>query len=135
MPTIPAKKTATKPAAKAGPKPKAKASPKAGSDNARKVSVASDGKLNTDQVRVLRACQSGRPTTMRQIKSFLGMAPEEKYSGKFLTGIHELIRRKLLTCTKDEGNRAFEYTLTANGRKLLIESQKSAVAIEKASSK
>jgi hypothetical protein len=80
-------------------------------DDARKLASATEGNLSTDQIRVLRCCSSGRSVRMVQIKASVGLAPEQKYSGKFLSGIHDLCHRKFIRCTREEGSRAFLYTI------------------------
>lgn len=101
-------------------------------DDARKVATASDGTLTTDQVRVLRILQSGRPTLMREIKAALGMRPDEKYSGKFLAGIHELRDGKYLKQETIQDSRAFAYVILAKGKTVLREATAEAKVIAKA---
>ena len=100
-------------------------------DDARKVAAATDGSLNTDQIRVLRILSSGRPTLMREIKAGLGMLPTEKYSSKFLNGIHALVKGKMISCDTVQDSRAFAYTILAKGKTALKEAVAEAKVIAK----
>lgn len=101
------------------------------SDDARKVAAATDGSLNTDQIRVLRILSSGRPTLMRDIKAGLGMLPTEKYSSKFLNGIHALVKSKMISCDTVQDSRAFAYAILAKGKTALKEAVAEAKVIAK----
>lgn len=101
--------------------------PKKSKDDARKVAFASDGKLDTDQVRVLRCIAMRNGTYMREIKSYIGLAPDEKYSGKFLDGIHRLTSSKMIRVEVEQSSRRHVYYILDKGRKAL----KDAVAAEK----
>ena len=104
-------------------------------DDARKVAAATDGSLNTDQIRVLRILSSGRPTLMREIKAGLGMLPTEKYSSKFLNGIHALVKGKMISCDTVQDSRAFAYAILAKGKTALKEAVAEAKVIERAKAK
>jgi DNA-binding MarR family transcriptional regulator len=117
-----AKKVAKKPAAKKAtkkPVKKSKGESRPARDDARKVASASKGKLTTDQVRILRSLSKGRPTTMEGIKEGCGMTPEQKYSGGFLKGVHNLIEARMVKIEKDQDNRAHSYTITDKGKNTL----------------
>ncbi len=96
-------------------------------DDARKVSKASDGKLTTDQVRILRSMPKlGRSTTMAEIKKGCGMKEDQKYSGGFLKGLHELQESRMVKVDKDQDNRSHTYTSTEKGRGVLEKAEKAA---------
>lgn len=130
MVKVPAKKSAAKKSAKVR---KSNPVPKKPRDDARAVAVASDGKLTTDQVRVLRTAL--RPCRMVQIKAAFGLSPEQKYSGKFLSHVHQLIHAKLLLCYPTQDSRAFEYHTTPKGKTALGEATKEANAIARVKAK
>lgn len=100
-------------------------------DNARSVAYASDGKLNTDQIRVLRRLARGE-CRMVDLKAAIGLTPEQKYSGKFLKGVHEMVASKLIAVAHYDESRAYEYSILAKGRKLLAETEADAKVIAKA---
>lgn len=138
MVKVPAKKSvkivkAGPKSAKARAKSKSNPVPKKPRDDARAVAVASDGKLTTDQVRVLRTAL--RPCRMVQIKAAFGLSPEQKYSGKFLSHVHQLIHAKLLLCYPTQDSRAFEYHTTPKGKLALGEATKEAQAIARVKAK
>lgn len=101
------KKVAKKPAKKEANPPR---------DNARKVAKASEGKLNTDQVRILRALRKGKPLIMQDIKAGVGMAAEAKYSGTFLKSIHNLRETRRVKVEEGQDHRAHTFTITERGK-------------------
>lgn len=110
---VPKAKPKAKPANKAA-KPKAETRPPR--DNARKVAKASEGKLNTDQVRVLRALNGkGRPLTMAEVKKGCGLEEDAKYSGGFLKSLHTLQESRLIRTDKEQDERTHTYAITDKG--------------------
>jgi DNA-binding MarR family transcriptional regulator len=101
-------------------------------DNARKVAKATEGKLNTDQIRVLRSLQKGKTCNMSQIKEGCGMSPDQKYSSPFLKGIHKLAEERYIKVEKDQDNRAHGYTITEKGKSVLQKAETAAKAAMKA---
>lgn len=118
-------KKADKPVKKAAKKvaKKAVAPPR---DNARKVAKASEGKLNTDQVRILRALRKGKALVMQDIKTGVGMAAEAKYSGTFLKAIHNLRETRRVKVEEGQDHRAHTFTITERGKSDLEKAESAA---------
>lgn len=127
-PTPPKKAVAKKPAKKADKKPAkkpAKAAKKAKAakapknppkDNARKVAKASEGKLTTDQVRILRALRKGRPCTMQVVKVGCHIPAEAKYSGSFLKAMHNLRETRRVKVEEGQEKGLHTFTITERGK-------------------
>jgi DNA-binding MarR family transcriptional regulator len=130
MSTKAAKKTTVK---KGGKKiaPKAKVA-KANSkgkptkDDARAVAKASGGKLDTDQVRVLRALASPgqkKELTRGDLKEAVGIGREGKYSSKWLNSLWDLAEKGFIVTPEYEGERCYYHAITAKGKKALEQSE------------
>lgn len=120
----PAKKSKGAKASKGGTKGKGTRPAK---DDARKVAKCSKDKLNTDQVRILRALRSakGRELTRDDIKDAVGIGRDGKYSQTWLASLNALAEAKYMKINSYEGQRAFSHTLTKLGEQVLAASEKS----------
>ena len=127
-------KTADKAKPKAKGKDKAKAKPKGkakakadkkvkrpAKDDARKVAAATDGSLNTDQLRILRALSSGKELTRGDLKEAVGIGRDGKYSQKWLDGLWALATKRppLIAIGNYEKDRKSYHTITAKGKEVL----------------
>lgn len=132
-----APKKAVKKAPKVG-KPKAKAAKKvvktgekkAAKDDARQVAAASDGRLNIDQVRIVRSLKLGTAVTRDDLKELVGIGRDGKYSGKWLTSLVELSEKKppylkITTPEAQEGERGGRrfHEVTAAGKAALASAE------------
>ncbi len=135
--------TKAKPKAKAktAKKPKAKAKAKAAKkvkrpakDDARKVAKASDGDLDTDQVRQLRALSKGKELTRDDLKEAVGIGRDGKYSQKWLDSLWALARKRppLIAIGNYEGDRKSYHSITATGKAALKKAEDAAKKAAKA---
>jgi len=99
-------------------------------DDARAVAKTTDGFLDTQQVRILRALKKSdkkNPIDMAELKDRVGIGRDKKYSKGWLDALHDLIKHKLVVSTlspngsiPEEGKRRkhYYYTLSSGVKRL-----------------
>lgn len=96
-------------------------------DDARAVAKASNGKLNIDQVRVLRAlAKPGQKKEMTRgdLKEAVGIGRDGMYSGKWLKSLWALAEKGFITTPEYEEDRLYYHTITSVGKKALASAEK-----------
>ena len=97
-------------------------------DDARAVAAASSGKLNTDQVRILRVlAKSKHPLSRKDLK--IGVGINGLYSQSWLKSLQDLAARKLIAINispDPEKSRGFTHEIRKLGANFLASTEKSA---------
>jgi len=133
-----ASKKSAKPAkAKKEPKPKKAKGTRPAKDDARIVAKASDGKLNPDQVRILRVLKAAKKAVDRgDIKEGVGIGRDGKYGASWLKNLWALQahRPKYITIEQPEpaqGERPKHFhQITKDGKDILETAEKAAKAVK-----
>ena len=91
-------------------------------DNAREVSKCSDGQLNTDQVRILRALRNGKEMNRKDLSTLSGPGPA--CGKRWLASLRQLEEKKLIIITTKEdaaghAARIHWHMISAAGRKTI----------------
>lgn len=94
-------------------------------DGCAEVARASEGVLDTDQVRLLRAMRNGKTYTRQDLMELVGIGRGGNYSGKWAKSLRDLGPAKLVKISVDvEGGRAHLHTITQQGKKTLEKYEK-----------
>lgn len=90
-------------------------------DGARKAAKASGGKLNTDQVRILRALLPGKTIDKADLKDAVGIGRDKKYTQQWNDALWDLHERKYIVI--DDSEKRHYFTITSVGERALEEAE------------